>query len=155
MHRILVKCISSKLNLHHCEPFLQYVGLENHEIIFFLCRQCIGLGWGPRWYFTWFYPLQGRSKVEKQIPLLPSTGPDLVYLDRRWGLTLERKVRGAIFITLRELLLGSIFALHSPPRSDQTQEAAGLQAAVQRLQPGSGTPTHCTHCRLAADFSLN
>ena len=44
MHRILVKCISSKLNLHHCEPFLQYVGLENHEIIFFLCRQCIGLG---------------------------------------------------------------------------------------------------------------
>ena len=38
MHRILVKCISARLNLHHCKPFPQYVGLENHEIILFLMQ---------------------------------------------------------------------------------------------------------------------
>ena len=158
MHRILVKCISSKLNwtciiVSPGRP--QYIGVENHEIISCLHSHLSSPLYSrlaaPAWWLT--SPLIfhiNLVKVEKQnasnsLSLLCSA---LLFIwaegerpHRLRGRSVEQFYNPIILPPLLFCLLQSIFALPSCPRSelataDQTggEAACSCNAAVPRLQ---------------------
>ena len=164
MHRILVKCISSKLNwtciiVSPGRP--QYIGVENHEIISCLHSHLSSPLYSrlaaPAWWLTLSTDIshqfaEGRKTKCQQLSI-STLLCTLVYPSRRReegrggrphrlrGRSVEQFYNPIILPPLLFCLLQSIFALPSCPRSelataDQTggEAACSCNAAVPRLQ---------------------
>ena len=169
MHRILVKCISSKLNwtciiVSPGRP--QYIGVENHEIISCLHSHLSSPLYSrlaaPAWWLTLSTDIshqfaEGRKTKCQQLLSLSLLYSALLFIwaagerpHRLRGRSVEQFYNPIILPPLLFCLLQSIFALPSCPRSelataDQTggREEAACSCMLLQFADSSSTRPPC------------